>query len=613
MKSSFIISFLILLCAFNLNAQTNANIAGSENVLVVYSQPIDDQDTVGLVSEAVMEYYVNARNIPASNIVPLNNLDVSDTVSFPSGAVWMDDYKEVYISDDNKAAWECYVDKIKTPIENHLNTTIVNGVVLKNTIRYIVMCKGVPIKLQAYIDFDADLDPDPNVESNPSYWTKYNVSVDALTCLLYNPVINLYGTSYNSLSNPYYIQADMSFHFNERFLTNYFHNGSWYVNYLVTRLDGNSYNDIIGMIDRANASDYAGNKWWILDADTCHNEGVTKSVHNQNLIKNSLNRLKSYGFNTNPIDYDPSCEYILDNSVGINESVMGYTSCGRHAWMMTCNPENNPAYIQICLDFDYANGAVFNTFESMNGFSMYINNRYGDHGMVSEFIKMGGSCGLGHTWEPLLGGIAKNDNLFNLYQMGYSFADAAYQSIPYLAWNNVVIGDPLTTIAWGKQSLTSNLNWSGTNLVTGEIYIADLKTLNIANNSVINLRHQGFITGDGKLIAGQNVTFNIYDWQKGLFLSYDGSSPRLIWGAHPSLNPTVNYKIYRKVGTTGSWVLITTTTSLEYTDTQIQFSQFGEGSPNVFYKILAYSELPTTYESNIVTCYGEKSAKERNS
>ncbi|MCZ7609781.1 MAG: TIGR03790 family protein [Ignavibacterium sp.] len=452
-------------------AQTNANIPSPENVLVVYKLPNGLADTLGWVSDSVKTYYQNARSIPESNILGLDNLVFNDTITYPSGGVWMDDYKEVYISDYNKAAWECYVDKIKTPIENYLNSTIVNGVALKNTIRYIVMCKGVPMKLLTYIDFNADLDPDPNVESNPSYWTKYNVSIDALTCLLYNPVINLYGTSYSSLSNPYYNQADMSFQFNKRFLTNYFHNGSWYVNYLVTRLDGNSYNDIIGMIDRANASDYTGNKWWIMDADTCHNQGVTKSVHSQNLIKNSLNRLKSYGFNTNPLNYDPWCDFILDNSIGSNEPVMGYTSCGRHSWMLLCNPEHNPAYIQLCLEFDYANGAIFNTFESYNGFSMYINNRYDDHGMVSEFIKMGGTCGVGHTWEPLLGGAAKNDNLFNLYQMGYSFADAAYQSIPILAWNNVVVGDPLTAIAWGKQTLLTNLNWSGANLVTGEVNI----------------------------------------------------------------------------------------------------------------------------------------------
>lgn len=219
MKHFMFITFFIFLFLLVIEAQTNANIPGPENVLVVYNS---DSDT----SIMVKNYYVNAHGIPTSNILGLLNLDFEDTISYPSGNVYMDEYKEVYISDYNKAAWECYVDKIKYPIENHLTSTIVNGVPLKNTIRYIVMCKGVPMKLLTYIDFNADLDPDPNVESNPSFWTKYNVSIDALTCLLYNPVINLYGTSYSSLINPYYNQADMSFQFNKRFLTNYFHNGS---------------------------------------------------------------------------------------------------------------------------------------------------------------------------------------------------------------------------------------------------------------------------------------------------------------------------------------------------------------------------------------------------
>jgi len=215
-----VITFLVLLvlcnCKIYSQDPTYAGIPDANRVLVVYNSNSD-------TSFMVANYYKNARDIPASNILPLQNLVFNDTISYLSGEVYMDAYKEVYISEYNKAAWECYVDKIKTPIENYLNTTMVNGVALKNTIRYIVMCKGVTMKLLTYIDFNADLDSDPNVEWNPSYYTKYNVSIDALTCLLYNPVINLYGTSYSSISNPFYNQADTSFMFNKRFITNYFH------------------------------------------------------------------------------------------------------------------------------------------------------------------------------------------------------------------------------------------------------------------------------------------------------------------------------------------------------------------------------------------------------
>ena len=431
---------MLLLCKIT-TAQTYANFPEPKHVLVVLNA---DDDT----SSAIADYYIQKRNIPTDNILRLHNLDVSDTVSFPSGDVYMDQYKEIYISNYNKGAWECYVDRIVTPIENYLSTTYSNGELLKNTIRYVVLCRGIPMKLLTYLDF--------NGLNNPSYTHYLNVSIDALVCLLYNPVINLYNSS-SFVTNPYKNQADMSFTFNQRFITNHFHNGNWYLNYLVTRLDGNSYEDVIGMIDRAAASDYSGHRWWIIDADTCHNTGVTKAVDNWHLMSNALNRLSNNGFSTNPLVYNTDCDWILDNSVGLNEPVMGYTSCGRHSWMLLCNPQHDPAYIQLCLDFDYANGAIFNTFESYNGYSMHIGNRFDDHGMISEFIKMGGTGGVAHTWEPLLSGVALNDNLFNLYEMGYTLADAAYQSIPFMAWQNVFVGDPLTYIAWGKQATTKNV------------------------------------------------------------------------------------------------------------------------------------------------------------
>lgn len=93
-----------------------------------------------------------------------------------------------------------------------------------------------------------------------------------------------------------------------------------------------------------------------------------------------------------------------------------------------------------------------------------------------------------------------------------------------------------------------------------------------------------------------------------MFLSYDGDSPRLVWGSHPNLSPLVYYKVYRKVGT-GNWSLLTTTTSLQYIDTQIIFNTISDGQPNVFYKVIAYSELPATDESNIVSCSGRKNPK----
>lgn len=71
MKNCFFFLFLSFLCVSNLEAQTYANVPGPENVLVVYKLPVDQSDSIGLVSQAIKNYYRDARNIPNSNIVPL--------------------------------------------------------------------------------------------------------------------------------------------------------------------------------------------------------------------------------------------------------------------------------------------------------------------------------------------------------------------------------------------------------------------------------------------------------------------------------------------------------------------------------------------------------------
>jgi len=81
MKNSLLFLSLFIFCTISTVAQTPtfADPPGPEHVLVVYKQPTDDTDTLGNVSEDVMEYYVSARNIPGTNILGLE--DLVDTVS----------------------------------------------------------------------------------------------------------------------------------------------------------------------------------------------------------------------------------------------------------------------------------------------------------------------------------------------------------------------------------------------------------------------------------------------------------------------------------------------------------------------------------------------------
>ena len=212
---------------------------------------------------------------------------------------------------------------------------------------------------------------------------------------------------------------------------------------------------------------------------------------------------------------------------------------------------------------------------------------------------------MAHGWEPD-GRLVDFEKYYTSYALGYSVVDAAYLGMNSLAWQNVVVGDPLTTIAWGKQTLTQNLTWQGTNLVTDTINIPLVKTLTIPSGAIINLRHHGFITGDGDLIVDNNVTFNVSDWQRALFLAVENNHPKLVWGNHPDIPPTNGFNIYRKMDD-GSWILIAQTNNTYYLDEYVYITPPGGGVGNNFdYKITALIDLVNESEySNIVEVNGD--------
>jgi len=551
-----------------LQSPSNENFPTPENILVVYNQNSQ-------ISYDIAQYYKVKRNIP---LVNLKDIDILQTKTYPEGVVTLFDQGEDIRSEGN-LGWRYTYDVIATPIQDYLNNTIVNGQPLKNRIKYIVFCKGVPHKIR-YEPYD------------PNWSSRYRLhaSVGALVSLINQPdgrnFLQLFNTSVTSNNNPLY-GVDAGSTMNYRFKSNHFVNaGGWYTQYLVSWLNGDTYSDVIAMIDRSVTPNYSGQKTWIIDDDP-HAYWNNFSTSNNILI--------GKGFTT-----------VFDNTTtwltSTQDQVIGYLSNGVH----TTNPMP-PTYIRDILAFNYANGANFLSWESFNSFSFGVS-RAGQ-GLISDFIFKNGTGGSGHVYEPWTDGVTQDYYTMPAYAMGYSIVDAQYQGIYYNAWRNIVVGDPLTTIAWGKQSLTSNLNWSGTNLVTGEVTVSMFKSLTIADNSIINLKHQGFITGDGELILGQNVTFNIYSWQKGLFLSYNSDHPRLVWGAHPTMGPQVIYKVYRKINLNGTWTLIATTTAKEYTDAQMLLEEPGFLAPNLYYKVIASSQPPTTDESNTVICRGTKSPK----
>jgi len=377
----FLLTFLLITVVSELKAQTYADLPGPENVLVVYKQPVDDQDTLGLISEAVKDYYKTARNIPVSNILGLNSLishninidgvthpviiaqetdNIRDSINHESGTWYATEH-----------AWKYFYQNVAMPIKSYLTNNN-----LTSTIRYIVLCKGVPSKIQAGADSGSVIG---------------NVAVDGLLCMLntenyedflhslYNKIraqADTFPYAHKPIiSNPYY-DADKNWSMNYRFKPDHF-NESWNgynvkLSYLVSHLDGISFETVKNVIDRSVDADLSGDGWWVIDDDPS-----VRVPHDP--FSDARENLILLGFGQR-INWNDSDEWIVDN----NGPVLGYVSWGIHAGAPY---GNDSTYWVDLLNFQYANGAIATTYESFNGNSLGTLNYRAAHGLITQFTQ----------------------------------------------------------------------------------------------------------------------------------------------------------------------------------------------------------------------------------
>lgn len=555
-------------------SETNLNIAEPQNVLVVFKRG-------NSVSEAIKDHYVSVRNIPSVNIVcegenNLPGLDFSGNtdIELAQNGEVIKRISQCANANSNGycdyVAWQYYIDEIATPIANYLNNTIDpnTGLYLKDQIRYIVLCKGIPLKIQSG-------DPYRN-------WYTINVSVDGLLCLLKNDnnnnpsVLTLYPPTtppgiidhYNALvGNPYY-SPDYDLTMNYRFKPNHFltehgNNGQylfWKLAYLVSRLDGRNLDDVIQLIVRSVAADHSGEGKWIIDTHKYYSsdfyfplEPWKADWYASDYNDLDLYRLMWTNNKLNNLDFNVVTDANeIDNTrrnpiTTTNGQVMGYLSWGAHAGMQV-------GYINN-LNFSYLPGAVFSSIESFNGYSMDAQFRRDGQGMITEFIQKGGTSGAGQTWEPFSNNVTNPFHSFSAYAMGYGFVDAMYQGYYRVGWQNIVVGDPLTTIAWGKQSLTENKTLTGTNLVTGVITIPSGKTLTIAANAVINFKYSGSLVVNGNLTIQQGAKLNFLNGASLIVngaLNANGTTTNKITFDFSSPNSTTQNGIKFNSGSSGT-------------------------------------------------------------
>ncbi|MCP4247963.1 MAG: hypothetical protein GY778_13025 [bacterium] len=110
--------------------------------------------------------------------------------------------------------------------------------------------------------------------------------------------------------------------------------------------------------------------------------------------------------------------------------------------------------------FQCAYGAVFSSLESFNAVTMFTSAAT-TQGKIVDFIEIGGTAAVGHSFEPEVGATIQGEYLLaNLLRdddgdgIGdLTLVEAVYTALPYLSWSEVLIGDPLMRLHAGPGGL----------------------------------------------------------------------------------------------------------------------------------------------------------------
>jgi hypothetical protein len=146
--------------------------------------------------------------------------------------------------------------------------------------------------------------------------------------------------------------------------------------------------------------------------------------------------------------------------------------------------------------FNVVNGAVFTSIESFNAVTMFsdVNTLPVAQGKLVNFISIGGTAAIGHSFEPQPDAAIDNEFLFyNLLadangdgRADLTLVEAAFTAIPYLSWSEVLIGDPLMRIAYGPGGLAWTSPKQGDANLDGIFNFKDVRLLNMALGGQLN-------------------------------------------------------------------------------------------------------------------------------
>ena len=408
------------------------------------------------ISDSVGSYFANIHNIPEQNIVRITAPTTEEIDSVQ-------------------------FENLRSQIESALISRN-----LKDSINYIVTTKGVPLKVLRWT---------PNANS----------SVESELTLILGPYAS-YISQNGRLISPYYNQRQ-----------NFTH--AQYGIYLVTRLDGYSYNDIKSLIDRSAVipRSIPSGATFILDEDPTYNTSIP---YLNTYLSNAANLLRTRGQNC---ILDTTTVYLTHQT-----NVIGYVSWGS-------NDRNQQYYTTNAIPMNtYLPGAIGETYVSTSARNFATPPTYGQS-LIADLIAEGITAVKGYVYEPYSNAMADASILFPMYVDGYTVAESYYSSSYFLGWMDVVIGDPkfrllptrlpqdtvntgstnngtalpveLTSFTATAQNTGAMLKWSTATEVNNNGFDIERCTVNSEQQPENSWAKVGFLAGNGTSNTTHNYAF----------------------------------------------------------------------------------------------------------
>lgn len=376
----------VALTLFSLTFVSVAPAADSgQSVVVVYNSKVP-------ASREVAEHYAQAREVPTNQLVGLE---------LPEGegmtrAQFRFDLQEPLYKKFTDAGW------FKTKVD--LSTGRLGEKVVESSVRYLVLCYGVPVRIQPEPTLT-----EPNTSKLSAEMRRNEAAVDSE--LVWLPIMKMYPLVSGPMQNEFFGQTNASI-FNPT-------NGIL----LTARLDGPSPEIAKSLVDKALSAETNG-LWGRAYFDT---RGITQGSFKEgdDWIQAAAGISHQLGFPT-----------VVDKLPATFSTNFPMSEIAFYAGWYDANVSGPFTAKNV----DFMPGAFAYHLHSFSA----ANIRSASQNWVGPLLNKGATATIGYVYEPYLGGTL-DVGVFaaRFLHEGFSFGEAAWAASRVISWQTTVVGDPL--------------------------------------------------------------------------------------------------------------------------------------------------------------------------